>query len=61
MPFMSQATQQQLENIKLELQQIAVKPIDNVYTVDERTKEIKRKSIEYTQTLQNAVLDMLDT
>lgn len=59
-PLMSENIQQQLENIKSDLKNLQQQPIDDVFTQDVQKKEIKRKVIEYTKTLQNSILDVVD-
>lgn len=59
-PIIPEPIQQQLNTIKLELATLQKQPIDDVFTEDVRKKKIKNKVQEYTSTLQNAVLDIVD-
>lgn len=59
-PLIPEQVQQQLEVIKTELAAIEQQSIDDTFTEDVRKKEIRKKTAEYTRTLQNSVLDIVD-
>ena len=61
MPLFSDNTRLQLEDIKLQYQEILAKPTDAIYTEADKTKEKNKKANEYTSVLQNAVLEVIDT
>ena len=61
MPLFSDNIIAQLQDIKQQYYDIAAKPVDSVYTEAEKIKEKNRKVNEYTNVLQNAVLEVIDT
>lgn len=60
MPLFSDNTTIQLNDIKQQYYDILAKPIDSTYTEADKTKEKNKKANEYTNVLQNAVLEVID-